>query len=103
MIDRTKFRYNIGDIVEIHARGNMYKATIIAYCFNPSFNDYTNFYCYGLLIDDDKFYGHSCNNTPYDYNGNKLSIKTNKGWYALEKNFKVVKSTRAFIYKLLFI
>ena len=103
MIDRTKFRYNIGDIVEIHAGGNMYKATIIAYCFDAGFNDYTSFYCYGLQINDAKFYGHSCRNNPYDYNGNKLSIKINTGWYALEKNFKVVKSTRAFIYKLLFI
>lgn len=103
MIDRTKFRYNIGDIVEIYTQDNMYKATIIAYCFSDGFNDYTSFYCYGLLINDDKFNGHRCNNTSYDYKGNKLSIKINKGWYAFEKDFKVVKSTKAFVYKLLFI
>ena len=103
MIDRTKFKYNIGDIVEIRINGNIYKGTIIAYCFSNYFNGYTDFYCYGIQIHNNKFGGHSCRHIPYDANGNILDINITNGWYAIEKNFKVVKSTKAFIYKLLYV
>lgn len=77
-IDRSKFRFRIGDKVLYNGK----KYEIIAYYFLVTFNNYRSLYGYTLKIDFD---GHDGSYYSYDENGKRLSFNKRNCWFIAEK------------------
>lgn len=83
-IDRSKFRFRIGDKVLYSGK----KCEIIAYYFLVCFNNYRNLYGYALKIDFD---GHDGGYYSYDENGNQLFFNERNCWFVAEKQVHPIK------------
>lgn len=83
-IDKSKFRFRIGD--EILFKGN--KCKILAYYFIVDFNNYKCGYGYTLEV---KFPGHDGIYYSYDENGNHLSFNERNCWFIPEKWAEPIK------------
>lgn len=77
-IDKSKFRFKIGDKVLYSGK----KYEIIAYYFVDRFNNYRNYYGYTLKTDFDSHYGE---HYFYDENGNQLFFNERNCWFVTEK------------------
>ena len=77
-IDKSKFRFKIGDNILYDGK----KCKILAYYFMVNFNNYRNAYGYTLRIGSG---GHDGSNYSYDENGNHLSFNRGVCWFVPEK------------------
>lgn len=83
-IDRSKFRFRIGDNILYNGK----KCKILAYYFMVSFNNYRNGYGYTLRIESG---GHDGSNYSYAENGNHLSFNEGNCWFVSEKWVEPIK------------
>lgn len=86
MIDKSKFRFKIGDTIEF--RGNCYK--VKGYYFSAEFNDYTENYGYTIAYPQ---YDGSCHS--YDEYGNKISFPKNSVYYISESHVEAPENLLA--------
>lgn len=77
-IDRSKFRFKIGDKVLYNGK----ECKILAYYFMENFNKYRSSYGYTLKIERG---GHDGGYYSYDENGNQLSFNKRNCWFVTEK------------------
>lgn len=86
-IDKSKFRFRIGDKVLFDGD----KCEILAYYFLGGFNHYTN--CYGYTLKRD-FHSHDGDAYSYDEKGNRLSFKEGNCWFVSEKWVNPIKKIK---------
>lgn len=83
-IDKSKFRFKIGDEVLFKEK----KCKILAYYFMENFNKYRSQYGYTIEIGKG---GHDGSIYSYDENGNLLSFNERKCWFVPEKWVEPIK------------
>lgn len=83
-IDRSKFRFKIGDNILYNNK----KCKILAYYFMENFNNYRSAYGYTLRIESG---GHDGSYYSYDENGNSLSFNGTNCWFITEKWVEPIK------------
>ena len=86
-IDKTKFRFRIGDNILYNNK----KCKILAYYFMVSFNNYRHVYGYTLKIEKGGHDGRYCS---YDANGNHLSFNEGGCWFVPEKWVELIKKIK---------
>lgn len=86
-IDRSKFRFKIGDKVFFEGK----KCKILAYYFIDGFNNYTCIYGYTLKRD---FRSHDGSRYSYDENGNQLSFNERNCWFVSERWVDPIKKIK---------
>lgn len=86
-IDKSKFRFKIGDDVLYDNK----KCKILAYYFMMNFNNYENTYGYTLRIESG---GHDGSYYSYDENGNSLSFDNGNCWFVPEKWVEPIKKKK---------
>ena len=77
-LDKTKFRFKIGDKVLYNNK----KCKVLAYFFSDTFNNYKNAYGYTLEIESKS---HNGAHYSYDEKGNPLSFSEEKCYFVNEK------------------
>lgn len=79
ILDSSKFRFRVGDIV----RWGLYDCEIVGYYFSEGFNNFNKGYGYVILRPDDE--GHNGLIYGFDEYGNNLAPNpTNNSWYVCE-------------------
>ena len=104
MIDSTKFKYHLGDIIQDSVF--LTQGIIVGYWFLGGFNNYIASYGYCIELFEDSIKGHSGEEFGYHANGKHINpIYANKIIYidSNECACVLVKSIRPLIYKLLLI
>lgn len=86
-IDKSKFRFKIGDEVLFKEK----KCKILAYYFMENFNKYRSQYGYTIKIGSG---GHDGSLYSYDENGNLLSFNERKCWFVPEKWVEPIKKIK---------
>ena len=100
MIDSTKFKHHLGDIVKYASYP--FLGTIVGYYFLGGFNNYVEPYGYCVALLDGNVRTHSGESYGYHANGERINpIYRNKILYVSLNNCILVKGLRLFIYKLL--
>ena len=86
-LDKSKFRFKIGDIV-LHEGG---PSKILAYCFLDGFNNFNHMYGYTLEIPGFEnnlemldLASHDGSDFSYNESGKKLSFKDKTCWHVCE-------------------